>query len=301
MIYQLDPHIHRVWRSPDVVQFGVERPVLTLRGLSNAEERLLVALDAGVTLSGLQLVARRAGGDADVVRRMLHRLTPVLLDPAGRSRTAAASATAEPIVVLDGAGRSAARAAQVLRESGVDVRSGLAADDPVIDAAQVAIVIASFAVHPERYRRWMQRDTPHLAVVFGDRSVTVGPFVEPGDGPCLGCGHRRQVESDPDWAAMAGQLFSRDAGRESSVVGSTVAAMIARAVLDRVQRDSRPLRATSVSVVYETGFTSVRTHRPHEECGCRALPGTGTADASTGVRPPSLLATSSSAAGDVPA
>jgi bacteriocin biosynthesis cyclodehydratase domain-containing protein len=147
----------------------------------------------------------------------------------------------------------------------------------------------------------MQRDTPHLAVVFGDRSVTVGPFVEPGDGPCLGCGHRWRVESDLDWAAMAGQLFARDADRESSVVSGTVAAMIARAVLDRVQRDSRRLRATSVSVVYETGFTSMRAHRPHEECGCRALPGTGMADASTGVRQPTLPATSSSEAGDVPA
>src|SRR3954471_4256266 len=154
MTYQLDPRIHRVWRSPDTVQFGVERPVLTLRGLSNADERLLVALDAGMPLSGLQLVARRAGGDADGVRRLLRRLAPILIVPTERRSGASVPPPVEPIVVLDGVGAAAVRIAQVLGESGMDVRSRLPTDDPAIDSATIAVVIGSFAVHPERHRRW---------------------------------------------------------------------------------------------------------------------------------------------------
>lgn len=301
MIYQLDPLVHRVWRSPDTVQFGVERPVLTLRGLSNADERLLVALDAGMTLSGLQLVARQAGGDAVSVRLLLRRLAPLLIDPSERRSGAPVPPRMDPLVVLDGAGATAVRVAQVLGESGMAVRSRLRADDPAIDSATIAVVIGSFAVHPERHRRWMQRDVPHLPVVFGDRSVTVGPLVEPGRGPCLGCDHRRRVDADPDWAAMASQLYARDAGRETSIVSSSVAAIACRAVLDRVLRGSRRLRATSVSVVYETGVTSMRMHRPHAECGCLALPGSGRADASRGGPTPIPPATSSFAGGGAPA
>ncbi|MFF1634050.1 TOMM precursor leader peptide-binding protein [Leifsonia sp. NPDC058248] len=284
MTFALDPRIHRVWRSPATLQFGVERPVLTLTGLSNADERMLVALDAGVTLSGLQLVAERAGGDPSAAERFLERLAPVLSGEPGT--------VTPPLIVVDGAGRAAGRLLQVLRESGADVRAGLSWSDPAVRAADAAVILGSFAIEPERHRRWLRRDVPHLPVVFGDETVTIGPLVEPGDGPCLGCLDLHRSDGEPDWPAMASQLYTRDARRETSLVTTAVAAVAGRAVLDRAVRGSRRLAHLGLSLDYETGITTERAHRPHEACGCRALPGNGTADVAVPGRPGFLSPTS---------
>ncbi|MFI5060179.1 MAG: hypothetical protein ACHP7F_01930, partial [Actinomycetales bacterium] len=129
MTFALDPHIHRVWRTPNILQFGVEEPVLTLTDLTNAEERMLVALEAGISLSGLELVATRAGGDAAGIDEFLARVSPVLTSAVEREAEQKADA---PVVVIDGRGPTGALLAQILRESGLDVRSGPAWSDPAV-------------------------------------------------------------------------------------------------------------------------------------------------------------------------
>ncbi|MFF1877556.1 TOMM precursor leader peptide-binding protein [Leifsonia sp. NPDC058230] len=282
MTIALDPHIPRVWRTPNILQFGVEQPVLTLHDLSNAEERMLVALEAGVTMSGLELVSERAGGDPSSIAPFLERVEPVLAPAGGR---AAPAPSPSPLVVLDGQGATAVRLAQVLTESGLDARAGLRWNDPVLAHAQAAVIVGSFALDPERHQRWLRRDIPHLAIVFGDRTATIGPFVEPGKSPCLGCVDRRRTDDDPDWPAMACQLSTRPVRHETSLVSSTIASIAAWRVVDRVLDNARSLSARSIAVDYGTGVTTEREHLPHEECGCRALPGTGTADVPLRGRP----------------
>jgi bacteriocin biosynthesis cyclodehydratase domain-containing protein len=276
MTFLLDPRIHRVWRTPSILQFGVDRPVLTLSGLSDAEERMLVALESGVTLSGLQLVSARAGGDPSRCSEFLKRVERVLVparDPLSPSRP-----VASPLVVLDGQGSTATRSAQVLRESGLDVRAGLRWDDPAIADARAAVIVGSFAIEPERHQRWLRRDIPHLPIVFGDRTATVGPFVEPGDGPCIGCVDRQRTDDDPDWPAMASQLSTRPVRYETSLVSSALASIAAWIIVDRVLKGSRNFSALSLAFDFESGVTTEREHLPHAECGCRALPGSGMAD-----------------------
>src|SRR3954462_11769222 len=64
MVLALDPRIPRVWRTPHSIQFGVDEPALVLDGVSAADERMLVALAAGVTVEGLPPVAERARAPA---------------------------------------------------------------------------------------------------------------------------------------------------------------------------------------------------------------------------------------------
>jgi bacteriocin biosynthesis cyclodehydratase domain-containing protein len=265
--FKLDPRIPRVWRSPTDLQFGVDRCLLVLRDVTSGEERLLADLEHGVTRDGLRALARSSGTTVDV-DSLLARLRPVLLAP--RPPSPPVSRT----VALDGGGPAAQRIAGILRSSGLAVTHDIAH----VDRVEASVIVGHFAITPERHARWLRRDVPHLAVVFGDRSVTVGPLVEPGFGPCLSCLERHRMESDPAWAALATQLSMRTSALENELIGTAVAALASRMLLARLTHGSRRFAAASIRYDGATGTTDVVPAPTHAECGCRALPGTGTAD-----------------------
>ncbi|MBO1740879.1 hypothetical protein [Leifsonia sp. TF02-11] len=299
MVYQLDPAVPRVWRSPHALQFGVERPRLILDPLDAAGERMVSALAGGVAIGALRLIARSAGADPAAADALVARLEPVLARETDGDHAPARDA----IVVLDGTGPTAARILGLLREAGVDARSGLHADDPAVDDAAVAIVIGSYAVAPHRHQRWLRRDIPHLAVVFGDAGATVGPLVLPGETACLRCLDLHRRDQDPAWPALAAQLHTRPAPGESELVCGAVASAAASVVLAALDGRTRPGEsateppcATATASRYDAGTArwSDFGWEPHPECGCltpltfpiaspraalRARRGTATADA----------------------
>jgi bacteriocin biosynthesis cyclodehydratase domain-containing protein len=273
MSYTLDPRIHRVWRTPDVLQFGVDVPVLVLSGVSNADERMLVALDAGVTLSGLRLVAERAGAPTGSAEEFLRRVAPVLV-PGARAVDPRIRPAAAATVALDGSGPTAVQLSHILRESGLRVAetAEVSSARSALDSVNAAVVVGSFALRPERHQRWLRQDIPHLAVVLSDSTATVGPFVEPGFGPCLGCVERARVAENPDWLAMACQLAGRASGRETGLVSSAVAAVAARAVANRLAYGPGRLTDSSLTIDHATGRVTRRNHEPDAQCGCIGLP-----------------------------
>jgi bacteriocin biosynthesis cyclodehydratase domain-containing protein len=259
MVHQLDPSIPRVWRSPRALQFGVDVPRLVLEPVGVAEERMISALSAGATLGALRMIARSSGAGPAAVDALLARLTPVL-ETQPHPRDA-------PVVILDGAGSTAARILALLREAGVDVRSGLAADDPALDLAAAAVVVGAFAIAPHRHQRWLRRDVPHLALVFGDGGVTVGPFVRPGAGACLRCVDLHKRDADPAWPALAAQLHTRPLPGETELVCGAAASAAAGAVLALL--GDAPARS-GAAARYDTGTGrwSELAWEPHPECGC---------------------------------
>jgi hypothetical protein len=278
MVLRLDPRVPLVWRSPDVVQLGVDQPLAVLSDVSTADERMLEALAGGVPRAGLTMIGTHAGATEDQVMRLVTSLRPALLP-----RESLPSAPA-PRVEIDGSGRTADHLAAMLRARGCVVNGGHTAD-----SANLAIVFAHYAIAPDRYGTWLRRDIPHLAIVFGDRYARIGPLVEPGSGPCLYCVELAHTDADPDWPAMAAQLYTRTAPAETPVTSAEVAARAARAILARLGRGAtasggtaegsgartgpRALAATSICIDGESGETTVREHRPHAGCGCQALPG----------------------------
>ena len=266
MVYALDPRIHRVWRTPDVLQFGIDRIRLLLEGVSTAEERMLAALDAGVTLQGLVLSGGKGTGPGDA-ERFLERIAPVLR-PEGRAQS-------RHRIVLDGAGATAALMLAILLDEGADVRTGLRWSDPFVDAADAAVIVGGFALSPGRHRPWLQRDIPHLPVVFGDEAVQIGPFVRPGLSPCLVCVDLHRTDEDADWPAIASQLYTRPPRRESRFVSALAGSAAAHTVLAALAalRNEPSGCAVSVSLDYETGRANERGWSVHPRCGCAGLTG----------------------------
>ncbi|WP_431247111.1 TOMM precursor leader peptide-binding protein [Leifsonia xyli] len=290
MVLVLDSRIPSVWRTPRCLQFGVDEPALVLDEVTSADERMLVALSAGVTREGLQLVADRARADPGDAEALLDRLAPVL-----------AAASAEPpqprLVVLDGAGATAAALEGLLADAGVEVRSGLRWDDPAVERADAAVIVASYAVEPQRHARWLRRDVPHLPIVFGDGGVVVGPYVRPGRGPCLRCLDLHRTDADPAWPAMATQLHTRRAPGETAVAAAAAAARAAGVLLREVAGAGvgagagapagagvgAAARAGATAGAAMRGGTAARLviggvdwvsreWAPHPACGCLGLP-----------------------------
>lgn len=278
MALRIDPHVPHVWRSPTAVQFGVDRPSVVLENVSNGDERMLAALMGGVPRSALSLIAHSAGCSESHIDALLTALTPVLRE--GPRPEAAQQPAADLRVVIDGDGPFAASVGSLLIADGLRARplqaerlrtpgTGSRDEDAHID---LAVIVSDYVIAPERYGAWLRRDVPHLAVVVGDTTVRVGPLVEPGQGPCLYCLDLARTDEDAAWPAMATQLLVRRSPAVTALVVAEAAAIAARAVVTRLSSGRSDLLSSSRVIDAETGAVSVRSHRPHERCGCRALP-----------------------------
>ncbi|MGH1548262.1 hypothetical protein ACRAWB_03395 [Leifsonia poae] len=307
MVYALDPRIPRVWRTPDSIQFGVEAPVLVLEGVSPAEERMLAAMATGVTAEGLRVVAERARAEPGEAEALLERVQAVLVR-AGRRAGAPVRARR---VLVDGGGETAAVLRRML--SGVGVEVGVGPPWPrwadgadavgAVSAVDAVVIVASYAVEPQRHARWLRRDVPHLPIVYGDGGVTVGPLVRPGRGPCLRCVDLHRTDADPAWPAMATQLHTRDPVGETAVAAGAAAARAAAVLLAefgaaefggkgvpsagrgagaelggrtktaRLAAEAES-RAAALSARLAPGAVEwvSRAWEPHPECGCLGLP-----------------------------
>jgi bacteriocin biosynthesis cyclodehydratase domain-containing protein len=154
-------------------------------------------------------------------------------------------------------------------QSGIRV---VAASDAHVATVAGAVIVANFAVTPAQHGAWLSRDVPHLPVVFGDRLVRIGPFVEPGVWPCVHCIQLERVDEDPAWPAMATQLVTKSAASSAPLPRTDATVRVVRMLADRLIARSRSYLATSIVVDATTGAVSERSHRPHERCACRALP-----------------------------
>jgi bacteriocin biosynthesis cyclodehydratase domain-containing protein len=265
VVLKLDPRFALLWRTPASVQFGVDAPPVVLRELSDAGDRMLAALASGVSRSGLSMIGTDAGADEPEVERLLAAVAPVLLHD---------DAVAPPkrTVELSGTGRTADGIASILGASGIAVHT----DGRAAAHTDLAIIVAQFVIEPELHGSWLRRDVPHLAVVFGDKTVRIGPVVEPGATPCLYCLERQRTDADPAWPAIESQLWGRRSAAETELVSSEVVAIVTRYAVSRLGGDQRDHLlippATSLELEIATGRITRWQWRAHPECACLALP-----------------------------
>ncbi len=257
MVLRLDPRFPLLWRTPQSIQFGTDRPRVVLEVVTHADELVIAALVAGVSRSGAEMIGRSAGLHDGACDALIRALDPALEHPAPQQVPATA--------IVIGSGETAELVKRLLVGSGMAVL----ADEP--DASpEIAVIVAHYVIEPEVHGRWLRRDIPHLAVVFGDEVVRVGPIIRPGTGPCLYCLELHRTDSDPSWPAIASQLWHRRSGIESSLVAAEVAATVARLVLARrIVHRIGPL--TTIEIDAGSGERMLREWGSHPECGCASL------------------------------
>lgn len=257
MALKLDPRWPLVWRNPFSVQLGIDPPLVRLDDLTDVEERMLSALAVGVTLPGLALICR---GDTAQRDWLLKRLAPVLLV----DETPAPL----PLVAVSGSGPLVDELTRVLANSGVRVVVAEHASDLEQSSPDLAVLVGDFVLAPASHSVWLRRDIPHVPVVSSDTGVTIGPVIEPGDGPCLLCVELHRRDEDAAWPAVATQLLGRRT-TTPTLVSVETAATLTRLVLGRLHFG--PTASLSVRIDAATGERTTTSWTQHPECGCRGI------------------------------
>jgi bacteriocin biosynthesis cyclodehydratase domain-containing protein len=274
MVLRLDGRFATVWRDPFSLQIGVDPARVVLRDVSTAQERMIAALESGVSRSGLDMIASSSGASATDVSALLRTLKLLLV--------ADQPTSAPPRISIVGSGQTVERIATTLALAGARVSvSGSVTESVTEENCDLGVVVGHYVLDPESYGFWLRRDLPHLPVVFGDESVMIGPMVEPGNSPCLYCLEHHRRDSDASWSAIASQLWGRRARSETPLASTEVATRVARLVLARLE-SGRPARRTmsarSFQLAADTGEVTRREWMPHPDCGCVAVPAGFSAD-----------------------
>jgi len=283
MVLKVREGVPLVWRSPSSLQFGVDEPLVVLDEVDAGTERMVAALVGGISSTGFDMMARGAGVSTDAAAELLSQLEPVLAPEAADASARRAR------VAVSGDGPLADELRRVLRDEGVLAESDQSTPD-------LAVIVAGWVISPEDHGTWLRRDIPHLPVVVGDGGVTVGPLVEPGDGPCLYCVQLARTDDDPAWPAIATQLWTRPTPELSGVAVVEAAGFVARTVLERLRRGVGD--AVSRRLASSTGEVSSRVWMRHAMCRCAAP---AESDWAPAADPGSRSATTTAAAVAVPA
>lgn len=257
MVLKLDPRYPILWRTPSSVQVGSEA-VAVLDEVSDGDARLLAALAAGVSESGYGMLARRARVGSERAEELVRLLTPAFESrrpaPPERAAVLGDSPLARAIAGL------------------------LSASDALTGAeeADLVVLVGGGVLSPADHTPWLSRDVPHVPVLVSESSVTVGPFVDPGRGPCLYCVHLTLADEDAAWPALATQLLARRADDPDPLARAEAASFAVRRVLEHLDGAGGDGSSWRLD---RRGGVSVRRFDRHPGCRCATPPGTDWADA----------------------
>jgi len=296
MVLTLNSRFPLVWRTPSSLQFGVDNPVVVLTEVTVATERMLAALAVGISEPGLIMIGRTAGAEVAEIHALIAALAPALATGQNVDNL--------PTVLLVGTGLTGPslmldKLATVLAASNIQVR--IAADPATVMAHEtdtatgattgaatgtgtgtgtastvathcdLAIAISHYVLAPALRGVWLRRDIPHLTVNFSDTRIELGPFIEPGLGPCLYCIERHRTDADASWPAIVTQLWGRHSALESAAIVGEVGAIVARLAIRRLAQGPDKRSHSTLEVDALSGERFEREWTTHPECGCTGL------------------------------
>lgn len=271
MAYRLNPEYPQLWRNPHTLQIGYDRAVVVLADLADGYWYLLEALRHGIGLSGLTLLATEHHISDTELRHFLEQLAPALLGGEALSTLAEEALPellSEPVpnpalrLQFDGVAEIIDQLARKLNQPH-PVRSA--------QAPQLTVLCERYLIPPALWQPHIHAGQPHLPVVFGDQSVTIGPLVIPGKSACLYCTYLWQAEEQPWLATLYSQTRSHRQNYESSLPSERgplfwIAIAELSWLLDSY-RSGFPAAAESVQF-YTNGEVTRKTWQRHPDCYC---------------------------------
>ncbi|MDR2294561.1 MAG: hypothetical protein LBE05_05105 [Microbacterium sp.] len=274
VLLRLDHDRPALWRDPRTLQLGLyAEPALP--DPPGWQERVLRALEDGIAEEEFARAAQGLGAPLDELDAFLHRIRPALR----RVDTDLLMPRIQVAPELRG------RDVVDVVIAGLSALPGLSHED--FRGRAPVILLSAHAVLPRAAAPWMADDVVHVPLVLELDAVRVGPAVLPGITACTSCFALAERDADPAWPHLIAQLAEREPPVPDPVVlGEAIG--LARALLPlagaaAAGRGGAGLRLTegpSRSVSLRSGNRRLwRTHRPHEDCGCRSPAGTATASA----------------------
>lgn len=141
-----------------------------------------------------------------------------------------------------------------------------------------AIVIGHLALDPTRYARWMNRDVPHLAIIFGLEEVEVSPIIQPGKTGCLNCYQQTKIDQDQSWPVLASQLLYLPRVRDDSASLLTSAGLGLQLILRYLDlqagfqpKDGSLDTGSGYRINHTTGLVTRTKYSFHPSCSCAEL------------------------------
>ncbi len=139
-----------------------------------------------------------------------------------------------------------------------------------LDNVDCAVIIAHQAIQPRLYARWMNRQVPHIAVVFDSTGVSVSPMITPGITPCLFCLEQQRIDSDEGWPVLASQLLTSELRFDDSASQLFAAGIVLKKILQTIDSgpQSEPIAATGYRFLASDGTVSDLKWPMHKACSC---------------------------------
>jgi hypothetical protein len=248
---RIDPSFPVVWRDDSTAQIGIDPVVSTVSITEARMARGLAELVRGTSAVRLNGVV---GGEAAANE---------LLDACGDAFVRLPLPD-PPRVAIIGNGPGADTVASVLARATSSLVSASSSRDVQGIECDMAVLVSDFVVSPVEVQPWLGRDVPHLAVVFGESSVTVGPLVRPGVTACVRCVEMHRIDADPAWGAIAPQVWGKFASANAR-------SLAAHAAAETLRLSVEP-SSLSIRIDARTLARTLTAHTPHPGCGCRAIP-----------------------------
>lgn len=211
---RLRPGVFWCRRGDGLLQVGISPDRGAIAHDTESVRRLLSGLGTGQTLpSDLDRAAIRLC--RDLVEAHLIVSAADLVDLLGRAASAAQRESMLAVVAADGAQapmvwasraahrvrvshdhlpRSADRLRSMLIDGGVDA---VTEDPPGAPPPDLELHLALGEVDRDRSDAWLQDDRAHLLLTTCEGQIRVGPFVVPGQTPCLRCLDAHEADIDP--------------------------------------------------------------------------------------------------------
>jgi bacteriocin biosynthesis cyclodehydratase domain-containing protein len=271
MEIRFDTRLPLVWRDPQTLQIGADRPLVVLERLSVRDERIVAAIAGGHGRSGSAALAGRARCTEKEVASLLVRLRPALAPSPKRA--------VETIAIAGSCGL-ADEIAHLLEKGGHAITLVDAETVESCPSPPLGIAVSHHVHDPVVGAAWLRRDVPHLSVVVGDQRTRVGPLIVPGVTACAHCLDLHRSDVDRSWGVIAAQLWARAPIEPPLLTTREAAARAVRRVQARLNGATVLEVDEAIETVdSETGRVRRTLSRPHPACGCAALPRNDSGDA----------------------